>query len=253
MPLGTPDAQGHYGQMFHYSNLGKTIPEILLSPVLKSRVFFGELFGVENFYFAGMLFASCIGCVFAPRFFVVLLPSFIGVCLLNGSELSNIAMQYQVEIFAVLTAGVISGTAAAGTRSAACKTAVCATTVAGSVLCAFFVGRQPWGFYSYFNEMTRKNHKEMIIQQKRLIPPGKKLQTFLGYQAHFMCRNELSGFENKTIDEQADYILLPFSDNFTSGAELRELFQTIMQNRNFRILAHNPERGCGFVLFSRIK
>lgn len=252
MRLADTENIKEYQQMFHYSNLGSTIPEILLSPICKPAVFFKELFGIENLYFAGMLLLGSCASLLAVRYFIVLAPVFLGVALLNGSVLSNIAMQYQVEFFAMLTAASGVGLAACRKISLQKESALLAAAVTGAVLCGAFVGRLPWGFYSYTESVKSfPDCRENIRKFKKLIPAGKTLQTVLKYQAHFIGRNKLLDFSGKKILPEAEYILIPGKDIFISSAELKDLLRQLAQSRKYEVLLVDETPGAEALLLVR--
>lgn len=243
-----------YQQMFHYSNLGTTVPEILLSPIVKPAVFFGELFAAENFYFAGMLSAGFFAAVFSAKLLVMVLPSLAGVFLLNGTDLANVCMQYQVEFAAVLIAAGATGLAACGKISGSKITAALAATLAGMFLCGFFAGQLPWGFYNW-RVVTGKHsdRKIQIAELKKLIPPGKTIQTILGYQAHFAGRNPLESFSGSIVSEKAEYLILPFSDFFVSEKDLQQIALNVKASAAWKCLAVDPDPQRGVLVFVRIK
>jgi hypothetical protein len=241
-----------YQQMFHYSNLGSTIPEILLSPICKPAVFFKELFGIENFYFAGMLLLGSCASLFAARYFIVLAPVFLGVALLNGAVLSNIAMQYQVEFFAMLTAASGVGLAACRKISLHKESALLAAAVTGAVLCGCFAGRLPWGFYSYADSVKSfPDCRENIRRFKEFIPACKTLQTTLKYQAHFIGRNKLLDVSSKEILPEAEYILIPGKDIFISDADLQALIRLLARSGKYKVLVVDKTPGAEALLLTR--
>ena len=252
--LESGEKVSQYQQMFHYSNLGRTVPEILLSPVTKPAVFWGELFAVENFYFAGMLLAGFFACVFSAKLLVMVLPSLAGVFLLNGNDLANICMQYQVEFLAVLIAACMSGLAVCGKRSGTQTSAALAATLTGMVLCGFFTGLLPWGFYNC-RIMTGKfvDRKPQISELKKIIPPGKTVQTTLGYQAHFAGRNPVESFSGSRISEKADYLLVPAFDIFVETKDLQQIILNLRKSAAWECVAADPEPRRYVLVFVRIK
>ena len=252
MRLADTENIKEYQQMFHYSNLGSSIPEILLSPICKPAVFFKELLGIENFYFAGMLLLGSCASLFAARYFIVLVPVFLGVALLNGAVLSNIAMQYQVEFFAMLTAASGAGLAACRKISLQKESALLAAAVAGAVLCGCFTGRLPWGFYSYADSVKSfPDCRENIRKFKEFIPAGRTLQTVLKYQAHFIGRNKLLDFSGKKILPEAEYVLIPGKDIFVSFAELEDLLLQLVQSKKYNVLLVDKTPGAEALLLAR--
>ncbi len=254
MLLDSGEKISQYKQMFHYSNLGGTVPEILLSPVVKPAVFFGELFAAENFYFAGMLFAGFFAAVFSAKLLVMVLPSLAGVFLLNGTDLANVCMQYQVEFAAVLIAAGMTGLSACGKISTSKVTAALAATIAGMFLCGFFTGQLPWGFYNC-RVITGKfvDRKMQITELEKLIPPGKTLQTTLSFQAHFAGRNPLESFSGTAVSEKAEYLILPFSDLFVSKKDLRQIVLKLNKSAAWKCLAADPDPQYGVLVFVRTK
>ena len=253
MTWGNAENAVQYQQMFHYSNLGNTIPEILASPVTRPRVFFGELFAAGNFYFAGMLAAGFFASFFYSKLLVMILPALLGVFLLNGTDLSNICMQYQVEFFAVLAAASLSGLSACEKCSSSKSAAVLAATLTGMILCGTFGGRLPWGYYNCFL-ITRKfpDCSSRIKKLKTLIPPGKTILTTLGYQAHFAGRNPLETLSVNSTASHAEYIIVPFSDTFIQEDELLKIVQQIQAAKIWKCIALDSEIHNGAAVFARV-
>ena len=84
---------------------------------------------------------------------------------------------------------------------------------------------------------------------KKLIPPGKTIQTNLGYQAHFAGRNPLESFSGCTVSETAEYLILPFSDFFVSEKDLQQIALELNKSAAWKCLAVDPgpQRGCAGV------
>ena len=239
MSWGNAENAAGYQQMFHYSNLGNSIPQILLSPFYRPSVFFNELLAVENFYFALFLLAGFCTSLFYARLMLMLLPPFIGVCLLNNTELSNVAMQYQVEFFVVLAAAAAMGLVKCGNLSRETLSAALTATLCAMLLCGIFAGRFPWSLYS--GMMAEKDScREKAEHLKKLIPPGAKLQTTLNWQAHFIGRNPLLDFADHKIHPDAEYALLPQRDLFLDADALQKIFRLFAASDDWKVAPFDP-------------
>ncbi len=201
-----------------------------------------------------MLLAGFFACIFSAKLLVMALPSLAGVFLLNGTDLANVCMQYQVEFLAVLIAAGMTGLAACEKISKSKAVAALAATLAGMMLCGFFTGQLPWGFYNC-RILTGKyaDCKKQIAELKKLIPPGKTIQTNLGYQAHFAGRNPLESFSGCTVSETAEYLILPFSDFFVSEKDLQQIALELNKSAAWKCLAADLNSQHGVLVFVRIR
>ena len=240
MSLGDAKNAVQYHQMFHYSNLGNSVLEILLSPFTRSAVFFRELFAVENFYFALILFAGFPAIWFYPKLLILTVLPFVGVFLLNNNDLSNVAMQYQLEIFLVLVAASVSGLAVMQQRSQKHLTTILLASLFALTVCGCFMGRLPWGGYSGMPAEKSCCLKKIALI-KQVIPGGCKNQTTLAYQSHFIGRNIMCNFSENKIDPDADFIILPERDLFLRSENIAALVKQIIYSNKWKITAIDPE------------
>lgn len=253
MSWGDAANAAQYHQMFHYSNLGNSIPEIVLSPFVRTEIFFRELFSIENFYFALMLFISFPAVVFYPKLAVVTILPLLGIFLLNGNLLCNVAMQYQVEVFVVLIAASVSGLACCAKRSVSRTNAVLCGALMAFFVCGSFIGRVPWGFFKgVIKAKAKEDCREKIEKIKSIIPAGSKIQTSYAYQAHFIGRNILYDFSEGKIRSDADYIILPWRDLFMGKEQIDELIGQIRDSEQWNLTSIDSDVYKAFVL-ERIK
>ena len=226
MSWGDAGNAARYHQMFHYSNLGNTVTEIILSPFIKTNIFLKELFAVENLYFVLILFAGFPMAYFYPRLLLLTLLPFIGVFLLNDTSLSNVAMQYQVEIFVTLISASVTGAACGAKHSKKLLSVACCTAIFAMVVCGCFSGRFPWSFYNGIRKEPN-DCRDRIEKIKEVSPPGSKLQATLAYQAHFIGRNTLFSFSDSKISTDVDYIIIPEKDPFFTDEQISDLIRQI--------------------------
>lgn len=246
MTIGDSGNAETYQQMFHYSDLGRTVPEILLSPIRRPEVFFKDLFAVENFYFTGMLLAGFF-TAFYPKLWMLtgILPALAGVFLLNGVELGNLAMQYQTEFFTLLAAVSAAGLAAharSGERSL--LSAAAAATLVGMFLCGIFAGRLPYGYVSYSGLAGNyPDGRDSITAIKKVIPQGAVIQSALGYQGHFIGRNELINFAGIEVSPKADFIIAPLRDFMDNRDHIIPRIQKLLNSPQYQLVYSNPAEG----------
>lgn len=124
----------------------------------------------------------------------------------------------------------------------------------GMFLCGFFAGQLPWGFYNWRVVIGKHGDRKMqTAELKKLIPPGKTIQTILGYQAHFAGKNPLESFSGSVISEKAEYLTLPFSDFFVSKKDLQQIALKVKASAAWKCLAVDPDPQRGVPVFVRIR
>ncbi len=88
-----------YSQMFHYAQLGSSMGEVLLSPLIRPGAFFGTLFERSSICFVLALLTPFFwGLIPNPKLLIAVVPLAAGVCLQDSYECKNVLFQYGVEI-----------------------------------------------------------------------------------------------------------------------------------------------------------
>ena len=99
-----------YGQSFHYSALGATPLEALLSPFLRPGAFWGSLFSPRGLFFTAVLLTPVWAAVFTfPGILLAGLPLLAGVLLQSSDAVKTPLLQYGVECSTLLLAAAIVG------------------------------------------------------------------------------------------------------------------------------------------------
>ena len=153
----------------------------------------------------------------------------------------------------MLIAAGMSGMACCFKNSGAKASAVLIATLAGMILCGFFAGRSPWGFYN--NHVTIEkfaDHSEQIKVLKKLIPAGKSIQTTLGYQAHFAGRNPVESFAGTQTSDRADYLIIPSGDIFTEAEVLQKITENALGSKQWKCIAVDPNPQRKAAIFVRV-
>ena len=90
-----------YSQMFHYAQLGDNIGEVLISPLLRPKAFWGTLFERSAICFVfALLIPFLWSIVLQPALLITIIPLAAGVCLQNSAEFKSVLLWYGVEISA---------------------------------------------------------------------------------------------------------------------------------------------------------
>ena len=133
----------NYAQMFHYSQLGNSMGEVLLSPFTRPRAFWGTLFERSSICFALAVFVPFFfGIVFKPLMLVALMPIFAGVVLQGSPDVKTVTLQYGLEctVFSMIVMILNLKRIYPELR----RPAVCAV-LSATLLCGWMLGMIPGG------------------------------------------------------------------------------------------------------------
>jgi hypothetical protein len=166
---------GEYSQMFHYSQLGDTIWEVCLSPMLNPKAFWGTLFAPNNLVFVLMLiFPSCFFLFERPLLLVAGLPILTGVCLQSSRDLQNVVLQYGVELNTLVIVVAVAGAShmlKTGNRRKLFGASV--ATLFGAIALHLLAGKTlVLGKYPFAAVAERPDASELIEFLKSKLPPG---------------------------------------------------------------------------------
>lgn len=190
-----PDG-GNYTQMFHFSQLGNTPLEVVLSPVLRPTAFFLTLFAVNNFEFVLFLLLPFVFLLpYYPKLLLAGLPLLAGVLLQSSRDLQNVVLQYGVELNCLVIAAALFGAAKlyAGGNRRKLRGALAAALLGVAAL-FLLAGKSPgYGKYSFSMILERPECDKLILFFKSCLPPGETVHAPQRIRAHLL-------FDNPTRD-----------------------------------------------------
>lgn len=150
----------NYAQMFHYAQLGGSMGEVLLSPVLRPKAFWGTVFDRGSLCFTlGVFVPVFFGVMFRPLMLVTLLPVFAGVILQNSPEVKTVMLQYGLEctLFSMIVMTLNWKTLAPELRRASAFAVLTATC-----LCGWMLGMVPGGKGPLKQVMDRPSAADLV-------------------------------------------------------------------------------------------
>ncbi len=220
-----------YTQMFHFSQLGGTMTEVALSPVLNPRAFWGTLFEVNNLDF---LLALTLPLLFFlprnPALLLTALPLAAGVCLQSSRQMQNVGLQYGVEINTLIFLTAIADCALLfreGDRKRVYGALLAA--LFGTASLYFFMGKSiGLGKYSYAPVAGLPEAEKPVAFLKEKIAPGSTLLASSKIRSQFVF-----GYRSRPLHatpEPGDFLLIDLNDSNRSPAELERLRVEIAGN-----------------------
>ena len=220
-----------YTQMFHFSQLGGTMTEVVLSPVLNPRAFWGTLFEINNLDF---LLALTLPLLFFlprnPALLLTALPLTAGVCLQSSRQMQNVGLWYGVEINALIFLTAIANCALlfrAGDRKRVYGALLAA--LFGTISLYFFMGKSVClGKYSYAPVAGLPEAEKPVAFLKEKIAPGSTLLASSKIRSQFVF-----GYRSRPLHatpEPGDFLLVDLNDSNRSPAELERLRVEIAGN-----------------------
>jgi len=186
----------NYNQMFHFSQLGNTPLEVVLSPVLRPTAFFMTLFAVNNFEFVLFLLLPFVFLLpYYPKLLLAGLPLLAGVILQSSRDLQNVVLQYGVELNCLVIAAAIFGAAklyADGNRRK--LRGALAAALFGVAALFLLAGKSPtYGKYSFSMILERPECDKLMLFLRSCLPPGETVYAPQRIRAHLL-------FDNPTRD-----------------------------------------------------
>lgn len=174
-------------QMFHYSRLGDTPLEVLLSPFLRPGAFLSTLFDLRNWYFTAAL-ALPFMTLFDWKKLVFSLPLWAGVVMQSSPDVKNPSMQYGFELtvlglaFAIQLAGkkLEDGEATSRVRAGLRGMAAMA------LLCSLFYARLPIGKYSAAEVFAMPDATATLEFLRDFAADGSRMIATKRLRSHFM-------------------------------------------------------------------
>lgn len=214
----------HYTQMFHFSQLGNTMTEVIFSPILNPRAFWGTLFERSNLDF---LLALTLPMFFFllpnPGLLLAALPLAAGVCLQSSRQMQNVSLWYGLEINTLIFLTALSGCALLFRNHDRRRIyGALLATLFGTASLYFFMGKSVFlGKYSYAPVAQLPEADKAIDFLKGKIPPGSTLLASSKIRSHFVF-----GYRSKPLTaepEPGDFLLIDLNDSNLSPEELERL------------------------------
>lgn len=176
IPVGAQTLEGgNYTQMFHFSQLGNTPLEVVLSPLLRPGAFFTTLFAVNNVEFVLFLLLPFVFLLpHYPKLLLAGLPLLAGVILQSSRDLQNVVLQYGVELNCLVVAAAIFGAAKlyAGGNRRKLRGALAAALFGVAALYLLAGKSVAYGKYSFSMILERPECDKLILFLKSCLPPG---------------------------------------------------------------------------------
>ena len=211
-------------QLFHYAQLGDSLWGVLLSPLVRPRVFWGTVFQKQNLFFAAALLLPCgVLALRAPRRMLIALPLFAGVMMQESGDVKNPVMQYGFEITVVLLCAAV---AAAGNmlqkRTVAGKNILRSgirTVAVMSLLCALGWSRLPIGLYSAKSILRFPDATGIIDTLRRYSDPGGRVLSNKNLRPYYMFDRRTAPLDSEW--KTGDTVVLDLADTMESVDSIR--------------------------------
>ncbi len=186
---------GNNVQMFHYTKLGSTPFEVLLSPFLRPYAFWEIISAKTNFYFLLAVLMPCgLLALRTPSMLVIILPLLAGVLLQESPDMKNPAMQYGYEFTVLLIA--MSVTSAGKMYREQRMDILCRSigvVLAMTLLCTFYYGQIPFSRYSserIFNFADHQEFHDMVL--KKIVPENSRVIASDVIQPYYLFKRRIA-------------------------------------------------------------
>ena len=238
---------GSYPAQAHFAHLGATKKEVLLSPLMNPRVFWGNLLAPSTFYFAALLFG--------PLLFVPLKKSsvlFVGslVFLFDSLHptLKSICFWYQAALLPIAFWAFAAGLQ---TIAPARRRAVLSGAIVTAVLFSLFFGNVFWSKTTLAAVPQSTGRLELVQRVGRDIDPRGSLFATQRAAAHFITQKYL--YVDPPVPPQIDDVLLDMRKSWNlSGISwfrrIRDLQRQVESIPNLHLVRMED----GVVLYSRV-
>ncbi len=241
-------SSNHYGQMFHYSNLGNTPLEVVMSPLLRPQAFINAVLQINNIAFILTLILPLFILVLSyPVALVAIVPLLAGVCLQDSLQVKTVVLQYGLEmtvfmsVLAIFNAGKIHsgaktllprilnfGSEYNASRQTLFRSSLCATLFL-TLASYYFFGLTPIaGKYNSRKVTDRPDFTKIFDYIKQFIPDHARLVTTNELQIHFMFEYPTSNLSTELQTD--DVIILDLHHSFDSKPELEKFRAQIAEN-----------------------
>ncbi len=239
----------NYTQMFHYTQLGNTPLEVLLSPILRPGAFWRTLLAPNNLEF--VLFLTLPFFFFlrrSPKLLLAGLPLLAGVCLQSSRDLQNTVLQYGVELNCLTVTAAVFG---AGKLFAAQDRrrlfGAFAAAIFGVFALYLLTGRSAiLGKYPFSVIAERPESGEVIDYLKSSLPPGVTVHATQRLRAQLLFDHPTRAPE-EPAEPGAFYLL-----EAQPGAESERIHKTLLENPAVVPVTFANWYGYEFVVFRNL-
>ncbi|HTS18203.1 MAG TPA: DUF2079 domain-containing protein [Verrucomicrobiae bacterium] len=204
---------GHYIMTIFFQDLGDSKWQILLSPLVKPRVFWGNLFDTRSLYFAAVLLAPVLFLPLRkPSILFVASLTFVFCCM--NPTLKNICYWYQAALLPVLFWALIAAVQlhADPARRVA--------SLSGVALCcavmSLFLGAQPWSKDTLTVTLS-PDRLDLVERVRPLINPRDSLFATQRVAAHFVTQRYL--YLEMPAPDAIDSALIDLRDSWRRKAD----------------------------------
>ena len=200
-----------YDYSNRYMQLGGSLTEIALSPIMNPQAFWSSLFRPSSIFFILSLLLPVFYLTLS-RPLLLLGASFtiVFICLQAISQFVTICLHYQAETVVLIFINAVFAAQALKERrdslwfsglqsglkehfsSGKKLSAVLNATVVTAVLCWYFLGQSAIGKYSFKFIEDMPDMTAEMEQIKKIIPPEVPMNATMHTAAHFLLRNKVS-------------------------------------------------------------
>jgi uncharacterized membrane protein len=211
---------GFYRQIGFFDELGQSMWQILLSPLMKPRVFWGKLFEPRSWYFAAVLLAPLLFLPLKkPSILFVGLLTFVFDCM--HPNLKSISYQYQAALLPVTFWGLAAVLKHGKTLQ---RRAVLTGVVTSGVMLSLFLGNTFWSKETLSIPLS-PGRLALARRVGREIRESDSLFATQRIAAHFIKQRFLctGPYTHDRITAENDYVLLDLQDLWLSAVDLSRL------------------------------
>ena len=230
MPYFRAGNNGYYHVVF-FSHLGNSIPELILSPFLKSRVFFSALFSWRNaIYLASLLLPFLFMLRKQWLWLLPMMPDLIMVMLDKRIDSQTLLRHYQTVMLLVLIIAAMIGL-----RHIRNKDQALFSSLAAAVVSSVFFVQLPMLPAGDKRLLQWENTANIIRSFEQHIPQGTVLLAGPRLASHFVMRNELFIIlsPDMKIPPESQYCLLESFDDFHGESTIRK---RLLESRRWKLI-----------------
>ncbi len=236
---------GYQGQRY-FSDLGATKWEILLSPLSKPQVFWGQLLSPSSLYFAALLLAPVLFVPFRrPSLLLAGSLVFLFDCL--HPTLKNICFQYQTTLLPVVFWAFVETLRDDDTQK---RRALLIGSLAASVTLSIFTGNTFWSKETIPTRLC-PGRLGVVRQVARDVDLNGSLFATQRVAAHFVRQKYL--YVEPPLPPSIDYVLLDLRDSWrvVGGMDWLERIRVLQRQAENNPDLHLVRAEDGIVLYAR--
>jgi uncharacterized membrane protein len=205
---------GYYRQIRFFAPLGRSTEEILLSPLLKPRVFWGLLLEPRSWYFAAALLAPVLFLPLKkPSILMIGLLTFVFDCL--NPVLKSLSYQYQTALLPVVFWALA---VAVAHKTLLQRRALLAGATVSGILLSLFLGNTFWS-KDTLAIPTSPGRLEIVHRLGRDIRENDSLFATQRIAAHYV--NQRAIYAETSLPGDLDFAFLDLQDMFQMEFSLR--------------------------------